>query len=648
MLNRNCSIRRIIAFILLTCFYLTTIDNLDFFAAEIPENSDPVEIVELRQEYVKHYRIDETNMRCVVSSERIHYLDDFGIYQEIDNTIVSEVSEVGGSKYQFTNKANDIRFYFSQEERIDTFPICITYKQFALKFSFEDKTLKQVDISKKELPSALQPLVEESNFICYMSDDALLYVYAATPRGLKEYIVLTDESAINEDFSFQIKTDGLSPKLEQNIVYFTDALGNNILEMGGFWAIDSAHHYTDKIFVTLDEQESEYNVKLRLDSSWFQNDSVTYPIIIDPSVMISGETSTKDACICSYTPNTNYYVDARLRTGRDAEYGVRRSLIQFDLPAGVSSSQVTSAYIRLKRQWGVDPLLRAYPIISSWSSSSVTWNTVPSTSTEMTSLSVDDGDDWFKLDVTDFARRWIAGSLINNGVLIKDMHESSEDNWTSLYSSDSSYPNRPEFIVNYTSGSTSSNLMRYYVVASLSEEDSTCVNQVISNASSLGYLASRVTYPTAQNVYNALPDNAFTVIHGHGSASRVQMYSSNGIYSYLYATDTSSGHVCLSNYATNALAQERFIYFAVCHSTSVAQVCYQKGAACTMGFHITVSNAEDYLYYLTYYFLQGYSISMSLALADNAFAGSDYAVSDALSPARSTNRDVFGDTSFNP
>ena len=106
MLNRNCSIRRIIAFILLTCFYLTTIDNLDFFAAEIPENSDPVEIVELRQEYVKHYRIDETNMRCVVSSERIHYLDDFGIYQEIDNTIVSEVSEVGGSKYQFTNKAN--------------------------------------------------------------------------------------------------------------------------------------------------------------------------------------------------------------------------------------------------------------------------------------------------------------------------------------------------------------------------------------------------------------------------------------------------------------------------------------------------------------------------------------------------------------
>ena len=39
---------------------------------------------------------------------------------------------------------------------------------------------------------------------------------------------------------------------------------------------------------------------------------------------------------------------------------------------------------------------------------------------------------------------------------------------------------------------------------------------------------------------------------------------------------------------------------------------------------------------------------MSLALADNAFAGSDYAVSDALSPARSTNRDVFGDTSFNP
>lgn len=175
-----------------------------------------------------------------------------------------------------------------------------------------------------------------------------------------------------------------------------------------------------------------------------------FPVLIDPSVMVTGKDKTQDAFVSSKNSDTNYYVDEYLRTGRSSSYNISRTYIRFTIPSTVGGT-VTNAYLRMEKRGGSTPQTRAYRVTSSWSSKNITWNTKPGNSTtDVSTVAAADSGNWFKMGVTSIVRDWVSGARSNYGFVVKDNTESGTSQWTTFYSSDAESPHKPELHITYT------------------------------------------------------------------------------------------------------------------------------------------------------------------------------------------------------
>ena len=174
-----------------------------------------------------------------------------------------------------------------------------------------------------------------------------------------------------------------------------------------------------------------------------------YPVVVDPSIMISGAADTFDSYVSSRYPDTNYYLSTYVRTGRDDPYYTRRTYMKFNLPS-LTASKVTSAYLRINKYSGATPEVAAYRVMGSWSSSTITWNNKPGYSTSYPSTyASNDSGTWWRMYCTTMVRYWLGGTYTNYGFLLKDHVESGTTQWTTFYSSDAPSPNKPELHIEY-------------------------------------------------------------------------------------------------------------------------------------------------------------------------------------------------------
>jgi hypothetical protein len=160
--------------------------------------------------------------------------------------------------------------------------------------------------------------------------------------------------------------------------------------------------------------------------------------------------AVEDAMVRQGYPTTNAGNRVDMWAGYDdymnPDGQIVRSLIKFDLsdvPAGVSISSA-SLNVRLYNSWdypGRSRTITTYRIGSSWSESSVTWNTSPSIGESYGSTLVthDVVGKWYSFDVTDLVRGWANGSYTNYGVMLRGPEWSGSDSsWKAFYTSESS------------------------------------------------------------------------------------------------------------------------------------------------------------------------------------------------------------------
>ncbi len=276
-------------------------------------------------------------------------------------------------------------------------------------------------------------------------------IYSVYNGHIKEYIILNDMDCPSE-YLFEFDTSECIIKENVNgTLDIYDLDGNLTFEMGKLFAIDSAGVYTESIqYEIVEKRKNTTVVKVAIDPSYINDTNRVFPILIDPTIMVTGETCTYDTYVSSRYPTTNYYLYTWLRTGRDEDYYVRRTYIKFDLPTTITSNMVTSAYINMKYYSGSTPNVKAYRAVNSWNSSTLTWNNMPGYSTNTSTVATLHSDNWYRMYVTDIVKSWYAGTYSNYGFVIRDSTESGTSQWTTFYSSDALSPNKPELVINYT------------------------------------------------------------------------------------------------------------------------------------------------------------------------------------------------------
>ena len=448
--------RRVVAYLLvMSTVVLLLRSNVRSGAAALEETlteSTREEIISLRGKNTETYQLADGMRECVVYADDKYYRGDDGEWITIDNEIIAVENVVDGREYSFSNKSNNRHFYFSDEAVAGALEV----DNKAIAFSMVSEGCPQVTMGGMYALSSFEDysLCGANTIAYWLQESGLNVVYSASNNGLKEYIVM-DGSSPCSAFSFSYVLRNLHLVSDGgNEVRFADNEGNIVFEFGSLFAVDALGNYTDKLTTLVDCNETgEISVTISIDEGFLN--SCTFPVLVDHSIMITGDSSTQDSYVSSRYPSTNYYLNTYLRTGRDDDFYVRRTFLRFSIPSSLSGQNVTDAYVDIRRGSGATPNVRAYRVGANWTSSTITWNNMPAYATDnYTSPASYVTNDWYRLNVTQIVRRWVLGEVSNYGFMLKDSTESGTTQWTSFYSSDAPSPNKPELhVVYYYSGS---------------------------------------------------------------------------------------------------------------------------------------------------------------------------------------------------
>ena len=273
--------------------------------------------------------------------------------------------------------------------------------------------------------------------------------YTVSTNTLKEDIILKKPTEINS-FSYTVNTGNLSVDVVDNIVSFVDNSGNEVFRLAPLYMMDASGKRSEELSYSITSNGTKYTLTITADAAFLNDADTQYPVVIDPSVMITGANNTYDTCVDQQYPSSNYYLSENLWTGGAFGTNAMRTYIKFDMPSGISASDITSAYLRIKKKEHLTPTIKAYRVTSSWTSSGITWSNRPGyTTANASDTIIQYSDAWYSMDVTTLVKNWVNGTYLNYGFVLKEPSETDSAQKTKFYSSDAPSPNKPELVINY-------------------------------------------------------------------------------------------------------------------------------------------------------------------------------------------------------
>ena len=413
------------------------------------------ELIGERTANSKTYLMSDGSYEASVYAADVHYVSQAGAYEDIDNSIIPYQKSIDNNSYAYKNSANRFTVRFGGQS---AYPVRIEYESYSL--SLRPSGMRAAEgtlFGDYKYRSAVRGMAAPKSSIVYEEVYPNVDIlYEVRDNGFKEFIIIKDEIGSNE-FYFDIAFDGVEAFEREGQVYFADSEDetNKVFVVNELFALDAAGAYTDDVKVSYISNGAAPKLRVTVDSAFLTDESREYPIVIDPSVMVTGANNIADSFVRQGSPSTNYKYDEKLFTGNSASNGLQRAYIKFTLPGNIPATSVTSAKVRIKRYGGSPTGIKAYRVTSGWSSGGITWNNKPGySSSYVSNTAYNDGGEWYAMDVYSAVSGWLKGTFSNYGFVLVSNYESAPSSSISYYSSDAPSPNKPELIINYTDSGT--------------------------------------------------------------------------------------------------------------------------------------------------------------------------------------------------
>jgi YD repeat-containing protein len=419
------------------------LQGIKTFAAESKETVKNVnelkELTGLRTEKSKTY-LDSKTREYVLEeyTEPIHYKKDKE-WENIDNTVVNGKPEVDDTDLSLENKANKYSVKFAKKNK-DNRTIRLKWKEKQLEFGLTGAKQVTVEIEKNRVT---YPGVFSNTDLRFFVDN----------NAVKEELVLHGKPEQSQ-FTYETNMKGLEAKEGQNgEILFQDKDGNTFYTLTKPFMYDSAESVSHDMSMKIRVEKGKTYIDVTFDQEWINSPDRKFPVIVDPSVIIHDST-TEDNMISSTYPNSNYWLDPSIYTGKQVYYGTTRTLMRFNLKNLLSGAKITSANFRLSSHSNTNGYnhtagVGVSPINKAWDTKTVTWNNQPTVEPQISSLNVtNDGD--YTFFITNLVKDWYSGIKSNYGFMLKNTDENVNRKmfWSSDYSADPL--KKPKLIVNYT------------------------------------------------------------------------------------------------------------------------------------------------------------------------------------------------------
>lgn len=585
--------------------------------------SDKIEIQDLRTPNSKTYQLSDGSKECVVYSEDIHYIDENGQLADIDCSIVEDCEK---TRYKYKNAANSWNVWFAEYLSEDE-AVLIQKENYSLSYKLiggnNELSVQQTQFLSDRNSEYYREIIQDNRAVVYQDPiENVDIVYSVRGGEVKEDIVLKTRGQ-QKSFDFAVNCEGVSPFQEEKDIVFRDTNGKEVFRIGKLYVIDADGKYSEEVSTELVNENGNTIIRIAVSEEYLFADDTVYPVVIDPTITVTGASTTFDTCVDEQYPSSNYYSSQNLWTGGQTGNNTMRTYIKFTLPTGISASSVTFANLKLKRNQNAVPGVKAYRVTSSWSSSTVTWNNKPSYSTiGPTGACTSFSGDWYQMDATSLVKQWLNGTYTNYGFLLKEPTETNSNQKTRWYSSDAPSPNKPELVIRY---GIASGIAQLVGVPASGHDHSTWVLSTASwlnSCAAVTSVTSRTSTPTIADITSCLDTNTNVVFisRSHGGV----VYSGNTqIGTKILLND--SGLSFSSNSAMSGLnlSNMELAMFVACSTgvggssgANLPHVAVANGARSSIGFSSSVncSKANAWTIDFCYLMKNGYSIQSACYL----------------------------------
>ncbi|TDD55309.1 DNRLRE domain-containing protein, partial [Nonomuraea terrae] len=428
-----------------------------------------------RSRFASVYELEDGRLQAEISARPTHYLDGKGDWQPID----TRITEVSGDGFVHGNDTND----------------------FSTRFGDTTSKLMRVALGEQRLALGLPgearqvtPRVEGSK-VTYQGalGEGTDLVYEVSATGVKESIVLARAPQGPPSYTFTFTVSGglrAAPNADGSIAFMPPSGKTAVFTIPKPFMTDAADdptaphgkRYSPAVTQTATQQGDQVTITVSADAGWLSAPERAWPVIIDPTVVVTPDASTSnDAMIVSSSPRENYDGDLRLAAGVSGR-AIYRGVIKFPevaslVPAGATldNAELGLYYDQTLAGTAASVPLEARAITQAWDPSTVTWNSI---NTQMgavaatTTYQSAQANVWHTYTITDLAQGWISGSLPNHGVMVKAVNESVEAGGPVYSSGDyaSGFPENPMPKLTLTYDMPSVQLARPLVVHSTGAE----------------------------------------------------------------------------------------------------------------------------------------------------------------------------------
>ena len=379
------------------------------------------EVKEKRESNMKHFRMSNGNITAAVYPFDVHYEDDEGIMQDINNSLVSEKD---GSDDVLSNKKNSTYVKFMKKSNSNKL-YTINKSDYKFKVSIEGASKVSAVVenteyeNKQDNPYVLKNLGSKVTYEDILENTDIQYKLVA--QQLKENIIIKKEVDFNSivyNYHLNGGLDAVQKDTKNIIVYEKDS-DKVVLNISAPVMWDSAGAYYENLRLELlEEKDSKMKIKL----SWDIQEDAVYPVTIDPVMSFStNRNNIQDTHIIAGYPTTNYDYNNHIRVRNDGY-----SLLKFPTPTLNSGDKIVNAQLVLAPYGAFDNSLSIYSnansynpplyitthkILRSWDETTATYQNVDPNngfydSTAYSYRIVDGDTSYYTWDITRLRLKW--------------------------------------------------------------------------------------------------------------------------------------------------------------------------------------------------------------------------------------------------
>ncbi|MCL2546993.1 MAG: carbohydrate binding domain-containing protein, partial [Oscillospiraceae bacterium] len=346
----------------------------DWEQQEITAEDIVGEIVELREEDVKHFRLVDGSYIAVQFDHAVHYQNEDGEWEDIDNRLEQGETERlqrrgrgnrGRDRDHSTTRSWSRRggrnnIDLPQQGRDNEPLISFERDGHSVSISLPGANPVQAVIITPEQPydDCLGEAVTPQNIMSILRYENILdgvdIEYVFFGEDVKENIIVHNP---RDDYSFVFELDlgNLAPvEVEDGSIYLVNPVnGEAIYQIPAPFMFDSDGAFSTDAWYTLayigtDDNVSLFNFTVTADEAWMNDEERVWPIIIDPPLITVRDDVFTARYIDSDWPSNQWNTNS-LIVGGNAVRRMRTYMHIRELPALPANSMVVSSQIALRQ-----------------------------------------------------------------------------------------------------------------------------------------------------------------------------------------------------------------------------------------------------------------------------------------------------------